>query len=182
MDPYIVSNEKFPLLSLVVLGPNTRCTLLFQGRGAEMLIAVPLGAFVDTRDRGPRMSTKLFPLGFSRFMRGILYFNIISIEIGVPWCTRRHVTLHSSSTHRPPVCAAISHFLMPSTLYHEIFSSCWLWGPFTEKLPAISTIVSTQQTFRGKTAAKQKTHQSTKGFERTAQLQTIADAFHQDSI
>lgn len=58
-----MSNEKFPLLFLVVLGPNTRCTLLFQGRGAEMLIAMPLGVFVDTRDRGPQMSTKLFCWG-----------------------------------------------------------------------------------------------------------------------
>lgn len=131
---------------------------------------------------GPSDVDKAIPLGFSRFMRGILSFNIISIEIGVPWCTRQHVTLHSSSTHRPPVCAAISHFLMSSTLYHEIFSSCWLWGPFTEKLPAISTIVSTQQTFPGKLLQNKKLINRQKDLSERLNLQTIADAFHQDSI
>lgn len=57
MGPYIVSNEKFPLLFLVVLGLNTRCTLLFQWRGAGMLIGMPLGVFVDTRDQ---MWTRIF--------------------------------------------------------------------------------------------------------------------------
>lgn len=60
MGPYIVSNEKFPLLFLVVLGLNTRCTLLFQWRGAGMLIGMPLGVFVDTRDLGPQMWTRIF--------------------------------------------------------------------------------------------------------------------------
>lgn len=60
MGPYIVPDEKFPLRFLVVLGLDTRCTLLFQWRGAGMLIGMPLGVFVDTRDLGPQMAARIF--------------------------------------------------------------------------------------------------------------------------
>lgn len=108
---------------------------------------------------GPSDVDKDILLGFSQlreWLCRVVYFLAISIDLG---STGGLVTWHSIPSSPRDLCVvacgAISYFLNhfsspPQHGDHEIFLSCWLWGLFTDKLPAISTIVSTKQTFPGK--------------------------------
>lgn len=79
MGPYIVSDEKFPLLFLGVLGWNTRCSPLFQWRGARNAHRNAPHMCVDTCDLGPQMSARKFCWGsVGSEMQGILFFSIKS--------------------------------------------------------------------------------------------------------